>query len=98
MKRIVTLSLALMLLLPLLPWGTCAAAEVYRGVYGENVRWEINMETVSFAYGVEVIDEGAFGECTALEKVALPDSLERIGKDVFRGCTRLREVKFPRGL
>ena len=37
---------------------------------------------------------GAFEECTALEKVVLPDSLKVLGQDTFKNCSQLGSVTF----
>ena len=37
----------------------------------------------------------AFADCTALEYVALPNSLAELGHDTFEGCTSLRYVSIP---
>ncbi len=39
-------------------------------------------------------EHGAFEECTALEKVVLPDSLKVLGEDTFKKCSQLRSVTF----
>ena len=39
-------------------------------------------------------EHGAFEECTALEKVVLPDSLKVLGQDTFKNCSQLGSVTF----
>ena len=38
---------------------------------------------------------GAFFGCSALESIALPKSLRRIGSNAFNGCKKLTNVKIP---
>ena len=42
-----------------------------------------------------VIGEDAFAECTALERISLPDSVTKIGDRAFRRCKSLAEIHFP---
>ncbi len=53
---------------------------------------------VTLPKGVEVIDEGAFTACTALEALVLPDSVKEIGTGAFSDCTALKTVRFPAGI
>ena len=41
-----------------------------------------------------VIGEDAFAECTALERISLPDSVTKIGDRAFRRCKSLAEIHF----
>ena len=38
------------------------------------------------------IDDGAFQNCTKLESITIPISIENIGKNAFQGCTSLKEI------
>ena len=44
---------------------------------------------------VKSLAEGCFENCQNLTSIALPDSLETIGKHAFRGCTALRGIEIP---
>lgn len=44
---------------------------------------------------VTSIGAGAFKDCTTLEKIALPSSIEQMGDGVFEGCTALRAFTMP---
>lgn len=39
--------------------------------------------------------EGAFGYCTSLKSITLPEGLTTIGNLVFAGCTALEEINIP---
>lgn len=48
--------------------------------------------------GLQCIPTDAFSECTALENVTLPDSLEEIGEKAFSDCGHLHGIVFPESL
>lgn len=48
--------------------------------------------------GITEIGEGAFMDCTQLEKVTLPSTLKVIGKGAFKDCTNLKEINIPYGV
>ena len=50
------------------------------------------------AQGVWFIGTYAFGGCTNLKKIRLPDSLCRIDNEAFFGCEGLTEIHLPEGL
>ena len=50
---------------------------------------------VTIANGVTVIEEMAFGGCTALTGVIIPDGVTAIGWQAFDGCTALASVTIP---
>lgn len=43
---------------------------------------------------LSIIDEGAFGYCTSLEKIILPSSLQVINAFAFENCVNLKEIDF----
>ena len=45
--------------------------------------------------GVRGVGELAFGLCSELESVVIPDSVTSIGEDAFYGCSRLKSVTIP---
>lgn len=49
-----------------------------------------NLTEVIAEEGVTEFSYGAFKDCTALEKISLPDSTEIVGDDAFSGCTALK--------
>ena len=70
---------------------------------GVNAFQNLGITKVQFPEGITILNCGAFADCTALETLALPDSLtEIVGrggyKGAFSGCTALRNVKFGAGL
>jgi len=52
---------------------------------------------VHFNDGLQVIGERAFQYCTALEQVAIPSSVTKLGNHAFQGCN-LAEVQLHEGL
>lgn len=68
-----------------------------------------NLKTLVIPYGVEVIEDYAFGtygnlmgtsydSCSALESIVIPESVKTIGKMAFAGCSSLKSIKFPSSL
>ncbi len=46
-------------------------------------------------YSVFTIRDNAFLNCTSLESIKLPDSIENIGESAFLGCTHLSSIEIP---
>ena len=44
---------------------------------------------------VTKINDSAFENCSYLQSVRIPDSVEYIGKNAFKGCIVLSELKVP---
>ena len=44
---------------------------------------------------MEILGSGAFSNCTALEKMELPDSITKISDNLFCDCTSLWKVSIP---
>lgn len=44
--------------------------------------------------GIEIIDDGAFDECSKIKEICLPQSLKEIGKAAFSACS-MKEVIIP---
>lgn len=44
------------------------------------------------------IGEGAFMNCSYIEKITLPENLEIIGSDAFSGCVKLTNIIIPDGV
>ena len=47
---------------------------------------------------IETIPCGAFGECTSLDKIFIPNGIKNIGSYAFKDCTSLTHVVLPNGL
>ena len=45
-----------------------------------------------------IIDEGSFLNCSALQSLYLPDSLEEIVKNAFEGCTSIEFISIGKNL
>ena len=45
-----------------------------------------------------IIDEGSFLNCSALQSLYLPDSLEKIVKNAFEGCTGIEFISIGKNL
>ena len=54
-----------------------------------------NIRSVVIPYGIRVIGEGAFKECTNLTDVTLPRGLTTIGNEAFQKCTKLTRINIP---
>ena len=54
-----------------------------------------SIKSVIVGNGVTVICNYAFADCSSLESVELPDSLENIRGSAFSGCTALAEIVVP---
>ena len=77
--------------------GTCDGLPVY--AIGSNVfSASPDIMELTVSEGVEVIDTGAFENCTALSTIRLPDSLREIRANAFVGCNGVREINLPCGL
>ena len=53
------------------------------------------MASITIPQGVELIDRQAFGDCTRLKTVNLPDTLTEIGGYAFYNCTALETFLMP---
>ena len=51
-----------------------------------------------FQYGVEIIGDNAFYQCSELTTLSLPNSITAIGVSAFEGCTKLASVDIPENL
>lgn len=58
----------------------------------------MNLRTVTFAEGIKEIPRYLFYNCTGLEKVVIPETVERIDNLAFSGCVNLSEVQFEGAL
>lgn len=58
-----------------------------------------SLKNITMPEHLKKIEEFAFGECTALQKVSLSKTkLSKIGKNAFYGCTTLQTVHMPKTL
>ena len=56
---------------------------------------ELEIEAEYEGLPVKAIGDEAFKDATALEKVVIPEGVEKIGKSAFENCSALKEVSFP---
>lgn len=56
------------------------------------------VKSVILPEGVIKIDYSAFRECTSLEKITFPNSLEIISSGAFWGCASLKDISLPQHL
>ena len=106
MKRIISLFLALVLLIGMLPAGASAATLdnglAYK-VYENHVTitdYTGDAATVVIPARIEgkpvtTISYGAFDDCTNLISVSIPDGVTEIKSTVFENCTNLTSVEIP---
>lgn len=66
----------------------------YNGVF-ENCS---NLEKVNLAEGISLLSENCFKNCTALEEVKFPQSLESIDHSAFENCIKLTSIDLPTGI
>lgn len=69
--------------------------------YYDPAPWEYlkqDIKAVVICDGVTSIGDSAFLDCTALESVELPESLEYIDVDAFKNCTSLTSVTIPKNV
>ena len=59
---------------------------------------EHGVEFVKLLPGTDVLAPEAFGGCSSLTSVTLPEGLQQMGQCAFRGCSSLTSVTFPEGL
>lgn len=57
-------------------------------VWGNKVLTDVVLNTA-----LTTIDEGAFGECSALKKVKFPNALKKIGEAAFKDCKKIKDVR-----
>lgn len=48
--------------------------------------------------GIASVEEGAFGYCTSLETVVIPNSVTFLGDSAFSGCHSLKQINIPNGI
>lgn len=62
--------------------------------------YAVDLKSVTFAPNskLRVIGEQAFSDCTNLETIELPNSIDSIGTNAFVLCENLKKVTIPTGL
>ncbi|MFW5872973.1 MAG: leucine-rich repeat domain-containing protein, partial [bacterium] len=55
------------------------------------------LQSIEFENGsaCTTLGDGVFKDCTALDSITLPDSLEYLGKGAFKGCASLVNIELP---
>ena len=72
--------------------GYASAGMIALGAY--SIAEDSNIKEVTFAEGTKKIPDRIFFNCSTLEKVNLPDSVELIGKEAFAGCENLSDITY----
>ncbi len=109
MKKILLSLFAIFMLIGLMSLSASAASEAdlsYTVADGkvtitgcvESASGELVIPDTIEGYPVTVIGTQAFYDCTALEKVTLPDSIVVIEMSAFYGCSSLTEIIIPDGV
>lgn len=57
-----------------------------------------SLESIEMPSRMSVIDEYAFYGCESLNRVVMPDTLDRIGRGCFSYCAELESIDIPNGL
>ena len=70
--------------------GYASAGMIAMGAY--SMAEDSNIKEVTFAEGTKKIPDRIFFNCSTLEKVNLPDSVELIGREAFAGCENLSDI------
>ncbi len=68
--------------------------------YYENINVEIpkNTEIDGKEYTITKIGENAFGACSGLKNVGIPNKVKEIANGAFRGCSSLEKIEIPNGI
>ena len=109
-KRVLSLLLALMMIVSLVPTAAMAEDNVTysysdgvltlsgTGAFdynGWNTEWFEGTTKVVVEEGITELDRSSFNGFTNLQSVSLPSTLTKIGGYAFRNCTSLTSVTFP---
>ena len=80
-------------------------AEVtFKGNYVDNQDYSGNVaipESITYSdqtYSVTSIGRSAFGNCSGLTSITIPESVTRIGDYAFSGCTGLTSITIPKSV
>lgn len=68
---------------------TCKVTEIDKGVFKNNK----TIQNVTIQAGIKNIPDEMFSGCSNLISVALPNTIESIGKKAFMNCKKLKTVK-----
>ena len=58
----------------------------------------VKLKEVAFNKGLKKIGAGAFSDCTMLQSITIPTTVDEISECAFKDCSQLREVVFNDGL
>ena len=59
--------------------------------------YNLNLKTIVFNVGLEVLNQAAFSGCHSLEKLEIPSTLKTIGAQAFDQSTNLKYIKVDAG-
>lgn len=65
---------------------------------GKYAFYSCNITSIIIPYGVVSIGEGAFAECTAVNELSLPSTLEVIGKSAFYNVKNIINITIPKSV
>lgn len=97
-KRMLSLTLALVMALSLLPAAAFAAGGDFTVENGVLTEYTGSGGDVVIPEGVTEIGDGAFENCAGLTGVTIPEGVTAIGERAFAGCIGLTGVILPDGL
>lgn len=60
--------------------------------------WCEGLKEINFPDSLQMIDDGAFSNCSSLQKVILPEHIRFVGANAFRACSGIKELTLPESL
>lgn len=57
-----------------------------------------SLSRIELSEGLEIIEHGAFSDCSALEEIAFPSTVRSMGFHMMLNCTSLMRVTLPAGI
>jgi hypothetical protein len=76
--------------------GTCTRPDIIISAYYETISVFDSTETAT--YKVTQIGQDAFENCTRLQSITMPDTVESIGIGAFYNCTNLKKINFSNSI